>query len=130
MAFPDYNMNLPQVAALADEFMPFMKYFMNVPRMTAFTMAQKPGRILAVMAMTSAAVHGSNALYGGDEYYEENGYIQLAPGVYKYVDSMNNYNINAPTVANTSFLSGIFWPGNLNPLTVDNSRLFDMSDDD
>ena len=123
MAFPDYNMNLPQVAALADEFMPFMKFFMNVPRMTAFTMAQKPGKLLGLMAMSSAAVHGTNALYGSEnDYYSDNGYIELAPGVYKYADSMNNYNISAPTVANTSFLSGIFWWNNLNPLTINSEE--------
>jgi hypothetical protein len=118
-AFPDYNMNLPQVAALADEFMPFMKFFMNIPRMTMFTMAQKPGKLMGLMALNHAAVVGSNAMFGSeDDYYSYNGYIALGFDTYKFSDSMNNYNLDAPTVANTSFLSGLFWWNNLNPLTT------------
>jgi len=119
MAYPDYNMNLPQVAALADEVMPFMKFFMSVPRMVTFTAQQRPIALAASIGLGQGMIVASNSMYDGDPYYADNGYVQLAPDVYKYVGSMSNYNIVPPGLANQSFMEGIFWPGNFNPLTID-----------
>jgi hypothetical protein len=123
-AYPDYNMNLPQVMALADEFMPFMKYFMNVPRMTSFAMEQKPFRLLGLWIAGASAIEASNQLWDPyNEYYVNNDYFQLAPGVYKYTDSLTNYDWSMPGAADVSFLAAGLWFNNLNPVTIEYSEL-------
>jgi hypothetical protein len=123
-AYPDYNMNLPQVMALADEFMPFMKYFMNVPRMTSFAMEQKPFRLLGLWIAGASAIEASNALWSPyNEYYAEEDYFELAPGVYKYTDSLTNYDWSLPGAADVSFLGAGLWFNNLSPVTIESSEL-------
>jgi len=120
MAYPDYSTNLPGAAALADEVIPFMKFFASVPRMFAFTVQQHPYILMANMALAKGMVLGANAAWGS-EYYAENDYFPIPfTDSAKYVGSMSNYDFHLPTGVDSRMVeNGLGWwmPSNIDPFT-------------
>jgi len=122
-AFPDYTLNLPENVAIAGVIVPYLKYFMSIPKMTEFAMNKHPGKFIALTAGTLAFQYGSynfGTPSSNDEWAKAHSFIKLPFGDSNYlnVSSMSNYNFSMPnTLSVGTIAKGIVAPFNINPIT-------------
>lgn len=95
LAFPTYE-NLPTLLNAVDQFVPFTKFWYNVPKMLMFAAATNPKRL----AISQAILFGMPALsyYIGEEekgekWYREHGFMNLPGNAYYYTENLNPVNI-------------------------------------
>ena len=79
-AFPMYN-NLPQSLAMLDNVSPYTKFFLSVPRNTAFTFFNMPSKYITYSIIANSIPMLANTdNQNQDNWYEEHGYINLLDG--------------------------------------------------
>ena len=94
MAFPTYN-NLNPVLNAVDQFIPYTKYWFNVPKMLLFAGEKNPRRLLINQFLMYGIPMASYSGINGDSnsWYEKRGFTHLFGKEYLYTNSWNPYNL-------------------------------------
>ena len=92
MAFPDYNMNLPPELNFVGDFIPFLKFALNIPKIAMFTAEQRLNRLIGTKILGMAAVTASySGIEGeGEDWYQDHDFARIADGVHLYTGSWSN----------------------------------------
>lgn len=121
-AFPYYKMNLSEGAAIADNFLPFMKFFMSVPMMIKHAFDNKSNKLLTMQAISLGSIAGMNSAFEDESNKKEQklqdyGMMSL-PSEFMYSpQSLNPYTTHMPDVLNLEAYQRAFMPYDINPLT-------------
>jgi len=122
-AFPDYTLNLPENVAISGIIVPYLKYFMSMPKMVDFAMKKHPGKFMALTMGTMLLQYGSYNFgnpSSSDEWAKVHHFVKVPFGDSNYINigSMSNYNFSMPnTLSPSTIAKGIVAPFNINPIT-------------
>lgn len=120
-AFPNYALNLPEGISAMDDVIPFMKFFMSVPKMVHFGLINNPTDFFIMKLMSMGLVMGSYKALGEtpeDEFYKDNNFAKLGEDTYYYTESLSNYNFSTPSPLGLNALERIYAPVDIMPLTI------------